>query len=110
MSRIGEWLKKAENLARGHSKQADQLIDKADRYAKERTGHKYDEHIEKGADTIQRRYGGGRSTPPGGETWRPGRPPPGQTPSGKPGQPPPGQPPPGYSGQTPPGHGQQHGE
>ncbi|MEV0624969.1 antitoxin [Nonomuraea wenchangensis] len=70
MSRIAEWLKKAENLARGHSKQADQMLDKAERYAKERTGHKYDEHIEKGADTVQRRYGGGTSgtTSAGGTT------------------------------------------
>ncbi|MEO3806439.1 antitoxin [Nonomuraea sp. B1E8] len=59
MSRIGEWLKKAENLARGHSKRADQVLDRAEQYAKERTGHKYDEHISKGADTVQQRYGGG---------------------------------------------------
>lgn len=62
MSRIAEWLKKAENLARGHSKQADQMLDRAERYAKERTGHKYDEHIEKGADAVQRRYGGGTTS------------------------------------------------
>ncbi|MEU4510973.1 antitoxin [Nonomuraea wenchangensis] len=71
MSRIAEWLKKAENLARGHSKQADQMLDKAERFAKERTGHKYDEHIEKGADAVQRRYGGGttgRTTGAGGTT------------------------------------------
>ncbi|GAA2904349.1 antitoxin [Nonomuraea rubra] len=59
MSRIGEWLKKAENLARGHSKQADQVLDRAERYVKERTGHKYDDQISKGADAVQRRYGGG---------------------------------------------------
>ncbi|MEV1177757.1 antitoxin [Nonomuraea sp. NPDC049784] len=59
MSRIGEWLKKAENLARGHSKEADQLVDRAEQIAKERTGHKYDEQISKGADAVQRRYGGG---------------------------------------------------
>ncbi|NBE98336.1 antitoxin [Nonomuraea sp. KC401] len=59
MSRIGEWLKKAENLARGHSKQADQVLDRAEEYAKQRTGHKYDEHISKGADAVQQRYGGG---------------------------------------------------
>ncbi|MFG6196218.1 antitoxin [Nonomuraea sp. JJY05] len=64
MSRIGEWLKKAENLARGHSKQADQLLDRAERYAKERTGHKYDDKISKGADAVQRRYGGGEKQPP----------------------------------------------
>ncbi|MED7930799.1 antitoxin [Nonomuraea sp. LP-02] len=62
MSRIAEWLKKAENLARGHSKQADQMLDRAERFAKERTGHKYDEHIEKGADAVQRRYGGGTTS------------------------------------------------
>ncbi|SEN42390.1 antitoxin [Nonomuraea pusilla] len=61
MGRIGEWLKKAENLARGHSKQADELVDRAERFAKERTGHKYDEQIGKGADAVQRRYGGGRA-------------------------------------------------
>ncbi|MFI7702306.1 antitoxin [Nonomuraea sp. NPDC049480] len=71
MGRIGQWLKKAEDLARGHSKQADQLIDRAERFAKERTGHKYDQHIEKGADTIQRRYGGGQGTTPGHEQRRP---------------------------------------
>ncbi|TDD23112.1 antitoxin [Nonomuraea diastatica] len=59
MSRIGEWLKKAENLARGHSKHADQVLDRAEEYAKERTGHKYDEQISKGADAVQQRYGGG---------------------------------------------------
>ncbi|MEW1839090.1 antitoxin [Nonomuraea angiospora] len=64
MSRIGEWLKKAENLARGHSKQADQLLDRAERYAKERTGHKYDDQISKGADAVQERYGGGAQKQP----------------------------------------------
>ncbi|MFG1700687.1 antitoxin [Nonomuraea sp. NPDC049309] len=67
MSRIGEWLKKAEDFARGHSKQADQIVDRAEEYAKERTGHKYDEHISKGADTIQHRYGGGQEQQPGRE-------------------------------------------
>jgi hypothetical protein len=61
MSRIGEWLKKAEELARGHSKQADQILDRAEQYAKERTGHKYDDQIGKGVDEVQRRYGGGGS-------------------------------------------------
>ncbi|PZG10433.1 antitoxin [Nonomuraea aridisoli] len=61
MSRIAEWLKKAENLARGHSKQADQVLDRAEQYAKERTGHKYDEQISKGADAVQQRYGGGEA-------------------------------------------------
>ncbi|MEW9552141.1 antitoxin [Nonomuraea sp. NPDC050783] len=56
---MSEWLRKAENLARGHSKQADQVLDRAERFAKERTGHKYDEQIEKGVDAVQRRYGGG---------------------------------------------------
>ncbi|MGW0803506.1 antitoxin [Nonomuraea sp. NPDC002799] len=64
MSLIGEWLRKIENLARGHSKQADQLVDRAERFAKERTGHKYDDQIEKGADSVQRRYGGQTSDTP----------------------------------------------
>ncbi|MEO3874692.1 antitoxin [Nonomuraea sp. B12E4] len=71
MGRIGEWLKKAESLARGHSKQADQLLDRAEQTAKERTGHKYDDQIEKGVDAVQRRYGGGEAQPgtqPGSQT------------------------------------------
>ncbi|MEV0160053.1 antitoxin protein of toxin-antitoxin system [Nonomuraea fuscirosea] len=60
MSRIAEWLKKAENLARGHSKQADRVLDRAEEFAKERTGHKYDDQISKGADAVQQRYGGGQ--------------------------------------------------
>ncbi|TMR96316.1 antitoxin [Nonomuraea basaltis] len=71
MSRMGEWLKKAQNLARGHSKQTDELLDKAERYAKERTGHKYDEQIDKGAEAVQRRYGGGQGATPGNEQRRP---------------------------------------
>ncbi|MEU6714210.1 antitoxin [Nonomuraea sp. NPDC046802] len=77
MSRIAEWLKKAENLARGHSKQADQVLDRAEKIAKERTGHKYDEQIDKGVDEVQRRYGGGQSGQKGQE-----QPPPPQQPPG----------------------------
>ncbi|MEU8397182.1 antitoxin [Nonomuraea sp. NPDC048892] len=76
MSRIAEWLKKAENLARGHSKQADQMLDRAEEYAKERTGHKYDDQISKGADAVQERYGGG-----GGQ--QSGQQQPGQQPAGQ---------------------------
>ncbi|MGI5287883.1 antitoxin [Nonomuraea polychroma] len=74
MSRIGEWLKRAENFARGHSKQADHLLDRVGRFAKQRTGHKYDQHIEKGADALQRRYGGGsgRGRPREHDQNRPG--------------------------------------
>ncbi|GAA1634247.1 hypothetical protein GCM10009733_034070 [Nonomuraea maheshkhaliensis] len=76
MSRIAEWLKKAENLARGHSKQADQILDRAEKYAKERTGHKYDDQISKGTDAVQQRYGGG-----GGQ--QSGQQQPGQQPAGQ---------------------------
>ncbi|MEV0616870.1 antitoxin [Nonomuraea sp. NPDC050404] len=81
MSRIGDWLKKAEDLARGHSKQADQVIDRAEQFVKERTGHKYDDQIGKGADAVQRRYGSG-----GGEQ-RPGEPRPGEQPPTQPQEP-----------------------
>ncbi|TMR35709.1 antitoxin [Nonomuraea zeae] len=67
---MGEWLKKAENLARGHSKQADQILDRAEQYAKERTGHKYDDQIGKGVDAVQRRYGGGADPATGAGTER----------------------------------------
>ncbi|MEU8362241.1 antitoxin [Nonomuraea sp. NPDC048882] len=76
MSRIAEWLKKAENLARGHSKQADQMLDRAEEYAKERTGHKYDDQISKGADAVQERYGGGAGQQSGQQQ-------PGQQPAGQ---------------------------
>ncbi|HEX4813216.1 MAG TPA: antitoxin [Nonomuraea sp.] len=98
MSRITEWLRKAEEFARGHSKQADQIIDRAEQYAKERTGHKYDKYIEQGADTVQRRYGGQGEQQPG--QAQPGQAQPGQAqPEGRqPGQAPqeqrPGEPPP----------------
>ncbi|MDP4501577.1 antitoxin [Nonomuraea sp. NBC_00507] len=74
MSRIGEWLRKAESFARGHSKQADHLLDRVERFAKERTGHKYDRHIEKGTDAVQRRYGGAsrRGRPRGHDQNPPG--------------------------------------
>lgn len=76
MGRIAEWLKKAEDLARGHSKQTDQILEKAEQYAKERTGHKYDEHITKGADAVQRRYGGGEAErQAGAQSERPQPPP-----------------------------------
>jgi len=89
---IGDWLRKVESLARKHSKHADQALDKAEQIAKERTGHKYDEHISKGADAVQRRYGGGQSQPP------------------TQGQQPPlsGQPP--AQGQQPPTQGESHGQ
>jgi hypothetical protein len=80
MSRIAEWLRKAENLARGHSKQADQLLDRAERFAKERTGHKYDKHIDKGTDAVQRRYGGG-ATPGHQPPRHPDQTPPDQQPN-----------------------------
>jgi hypothetical protein len=80
MSRIGDWLKKAENLARGHSKQADQVLDRAEQYAKERTGHKYDDQIGKGADAVQRRYGGGTGANPAPGTSGERRPDQGQEP------------------------------
>ncbi|HUR02668.1 MAG TPA: antitoxin [Nonomuraea sp.] len=85
MSRIAEWLKKAEDLARGHSKQADKVLDRAERFAKERTGHKYDQHIEKGADEVQRRYGGGQpqgQQPPSPQPQQ--QPPPPQQPGQRP--------------------------
>ena len=95
---IGDWLRKVESLARKHSKHADQALDKAEQIAKERTGHKYDEHISKGADAVQRRYGGGQSQPPAQ----------GQPPTQ--GQQPPlsGQPP--AQGQQPPTQRESHGQ
>ncbi|TYB57801.1 antitoxin [Nonomuraea sp. PA05] len=81
MSRIGDWLKKAENLARGHSKQADQALDRAERYVKERTGHKYDDQITKGVDAVQRRYGGGSGGTGPENTQRPPYPPQQQQPA-----------------------------
>ncbi|MGV9596512.1 antitoxin [Streptosporangium sandarakinum] len=63
MSGIGDWAKKAEDLAREHPDQADQVLDQGERFAGERTGHKYDEQIGEGVDAVQRRYGGGDAGP-----------------------------------------------
>ncbi|MEU4578842.1 antitoxin [Nonomuraea sp. ATR24] len=70
MSGIGDWVRKAENLARKHSKHVDKAVDKAEEMAKKRTGHKYDEQIGRGVDEVQRRYGGGGTAEP----QRPARP------------------------------------
>jgi hypothetical protein len=60
MSGMGDWAKKAEELAKEHPDQADQAVDRAERLASERTGGKYDEQLAKGADAVQERYGGGQ--------------------------------------------------
>jgi MT0933-like antitoxin protein len=83
MSRIAEWLKKAEIFAKGHSEQTDRFIDRAERFAKERTGHKYDRYIEKGAETVQRRYRGERQRPGEGQQPRSGETPPDQESRGR---------------------------
>jgi hypothetical protein len=60
---IGNWVKKAEDMARKHSKHVDKALDKGEEQVKRRTGHKYDEQIRRGADQVQRRYGGGTGEP-----------------------------------------------
>jgi hypothetical protein len=60
MSGMGDWAKKAEELAKEHPDQADQAVDRAEQFASERTGGTYDEQLAKGADAVQERYGGGQ--------------------------------------------------
>jgi hypothetical protein len=56
MSRIGEWIAKLKDLARGHPQQADEMLRRAERFANERTGNKYGEQIAKGRDVLRRQY------------------------------------------------------
>ncbi|MFI6786290.1 antitoxin [Nonomuraea sp. NPDC050383] len=53
---IGEWLKKAKDVAKEHSTQTDEALRKAEQFAQERTGHKYDEQIGQGFDAVERTY------------------------------------------------------
>ena len=56
MSRIGEWIAKLKDLARGHPQQADEMLRRAEQFANERTGNKYGEQIAKGRDALRRQY------------------------------------------------------
>ncbi|RSN09413.1 antitoxin [Nonomuraea sp. WAC 01424] len=53
-----DWVKKAEELAKQHPQQADQLLDRVEDEIEERTGHKFDEQVEQGTDAVRRSYGG----------------------------------------------------
>lgn len=53
-----DWAEKAEDLAKKHPKQADQLLDRVEDEIEERTGHKFDQQVEQGVDAVQNRYGG----------------------------------------------------
>lgn len=56
MSRIGEWIEKLKDLARGHPRQADEMLRRAEQFANERTGNKYGEQIAKGREALRRQY------------------------------------------------------
>ncbi|WP_219460965.1 antitoxin [Nonomuraea rhizosphaerae] len=73
MNRIGEWFRRLMGFAKGHPDQADQMVDRAKRFANERTGNKYGTHIDKGADALRRQYRGaeGGTPPPGTEGGMP---------------------------------------
>jgi hypothetical protein len=64
MSRIGEWIKRVLHLAKGHPGQADQIVERAERLANERTRNKYGDQIGKGADALRRQYRGGGGDAP----------------------------------------------
>jgi hypothetical protein len=61
---ISEWANKAKRLAQSHSAQVDKAADRVERTIDERTGHRYDDQVEKGMDQVQRQYGGGEGDPP----------------------------------------------
>ncbi|MCD0481760.1 antitoxin [Streptacidiphilus sp. ASG 303] len=64
MGGIGDWADRARKLAEEHPDQVDRAADRAEEFADERTGHKYDEQIERGVDEVQRRLGAGRDARP----------------------------------------------
>ncbi|MFI6709179.1 antitoxin [Nonomuraea sp. NPDC050478] len=60
MSGMGDWAKKAEDLAKKNPDKADEILERGEQAASEKTGGKYDEQIGKSVDAAQRRYGGGK--------------------------------------------------
>jgi hypothetical protein len=61
MMGIGENLRalanKAQEVAREHPEQAEQVINKAEHMVDDRTGGKHSEQLDKGADELKRRLG-----------------------------------------------------
>ncbi|AXI81245.1 antitoxin [Peterkaempfera bronchialis] len=57
---MGDWVDKARQFAEEHPDQIGKIADKAEEFAKERTGHRYDDQIAKGVDQLQSRLGGDR--------------------------------------------------
>lgn len=51
------FLDKAKNLVNENQEKIDNALDKAAKFASEKTGGKYDEKIEKGKDAVKKKTG-----------------------------------------------------
>lgn len=60
MSQWSEEFQKAEQLARDHPQQADELIQKGEQFADQQTGDRFDQQIGAAGQQAEQRYGGGQ--------------------------------------------------
>ncbi|WP_049560095.1 antitoxin [Nonomuraea sp. SBT364] len=51
---IKDWIKKAEELAEEHPAETAEILDKAEEFVENDTGHKYDKQIQQGLDEVKR--------------------------------------------------------
>lgn len=51
---------KAQDALKQHPDQADQGVDKAREFADEKTGGKYSDKLQQGADKVKQQFGGGQ--------------------------------------------------
>jgi MT0933-like antitoxin protein len=53
MPDFGDMANKAKDFAGDHDKQSDEALDKADKFADDKTGNKYDSQIQSGEDKAE---------------------------------------------------------
>ncbi|PWI41942.1 antitoxin [Streptomyces sp. ICBB 8177] len=58
MGKLGDLANKAKEMASSHPDQADKGVERAERFADERTDDRFDAQTDKAADAIRRTYGG----------------------------------------------------
>ncbi|SFF77216.1 MT0933-like antitoxin protein [Actinacidiphila alni] len=63
MGKFGDLVNKAKEAAKDHPDQVDKAADRGQDFAQDRTGHKYDDQIDRGVDSVQKAYGGDADDP-----------------------------------------------
>ncbi|WP_283138835.1 antitoxin [Rhizohabitans arisaemae] len=53
---VEDWLKKAENVAKEHTTEADEVLKDAEEFVEDRTAHKYDKQIEEGVEAVEHTF------------------------------------------------------